>query len=294
MKQALRFRKWIYAALVAHKYVDNWLLLLLLALLNRKGVFYSKVEGCIRIEARKLLKFFVRHHSYWEEHGDAFPAVKFSSSGFIEIPYFGFSLHLPVDFPLFERGSIPPPAALKREYDVEVKDCVVLDVGAYIGDTVLYWLSKGAKKVIAIEPVPKHYKVLTVNSKDKPVVAINTAVGVRIPALPEYVGLSSYGIIRLKDFNDAQWLNVPVTQLSMLVEKYKPDVVKIDCEGCEHFCVKDFLELPKMGVKTLIIEIHNAWNKTKETLLHSLQEVLGEGKITIMSKRVITAIWNLS
>jgi len=293
LKRILRLRRRIYLALVALKHVSNWLSLLLLVLLNRRGVFYSKVEEVIHVEA-KLLKFLMRHYYYWGKIGNAFPAVKFSSNGFIEIPYFGFDLYLPVNSLFLERCIIHPPTAVKREYDVEVKDCVVLDVGAYIGDTVLYWLSKKARKVIAIEPVPEHYNVLMLNSRNKPVVTINTAVGGRVPALPGYVGSGGYGINKLKNFNDVQWLTVPVTPLSMLVEKYKPDVVKIDCEGCEHLCVKDVLRLPKMDVKTLIIEIHDTQNKTKEGLLRSLQEVLGDGRITSMAGGKITVIWNLS
>jgi len=38
-----------------------------------------------------------------------------------------------------------------------VKDRVVVDIGAYVGDSAIYFALKGAKKVIAIEPHPGAY-----------------------------------------------------------------------------------------------------------------------------------------
>jgi predicted rRNA methylase YqxC with S4 and FtsJ domains len=45
-----------------------------------------------------------------------------------------------------------------KEYPFDVKGEVVLDVGAYLGDTPLMWLYKGAISVIAVEPVPIHFQ----------------------------------------------------------------------------------------------------------------------------------------
>jgi len=47
--------------------------------------------------------------------------------------------------------------------DVDVKDAIVIDIGAYIGDTSLLFLSKGASRVYALEPVDRHYHYLLKN-----------------------------------------------------------------------------------------------------------------------------------
>jgi predicted RNA methylase len=42
---------------------------------------------------------------------------------------------------------------------------VVIDIGANIGDSPLYFVSQGAKKVIALEPCPQSYSMATLNIK---------------------------------------------------------------------------------------------------------------------------------
>lgn len=43
---------------------------------------------------------------------------------------------------------------------VDVKGGVVIDIGAYIGETALLFLSKGAYQIYAFEPVDRHYRYL--------------------------------------------------------------------------------------------------------------------------------------
>lgn len=54
---------------------------------------------------------------------------------------------------------------LRKEYPVSVESRKILDVGAYIGDTPIYWVLKGAKIVYAVEPVPEHYELLCLNAR---------------------------------------------------------------------------------------------------------------------------------
>jgi hypothetical protein len=46
-----------------------------------------------------------------------------------------------------------------------VKDRVVVDVGAFVGDSPIYFALKGARKVIAIEPHPEAYVEMLENTK---------------------------------------------------------------------------------------------------------------------------------
>lgn len=41
----------------------------------------------------------------------------------------------------------------------------VIDIGAYIGDTAIYFALKGARKVFAVEPYPYTYRLLAENIK---------------------------------------------------------------------------------------------------------------------------------
>jgi len=53
---------------------------------------------------------------------------------------------------------------LKEMYaHADVRSGIVVDVGAYIGETALLFISLGAKRVYALEPVKRHYQNLTKN-----------------------------------------------------------------------------------------------------------------------------------
>jgi FkbM family methyltransferase len=58
-----------------------------------------------------------------------------------------------------------------------VDNSIVIDIGAYIGDTALYFIHRGAKRVYAFEPVEKLYIYLlrnvARNSLEDKVIAFN-------------------------------------------------------------------------------------------------------------------------
>ncbi|MGC9072514.1 MAG: FkbM family methyltransferase, partial [Acidilobus sp.] len=135
-----------------------------------------------------------------------------------------------------------------EEYSfLDVSGKPVIDVGAYVGDTALYFVRKGASKVIALEPSPGAFKELTdnvkINGLDDRVVAINAAIGepgtVPISKEASYVRSAASHWVgepngdRPKDISGF----VKAIRLSELVKLYKVynAVLKADCEGCEYY-----------------------------------------------------------
>ena len=121
---------------------------------------------------------------------------------------------------------------------LRVKNNVVIDIGANIGDTSIYFALNGAKRVIAIEPSPYAFKNLIRNINSN---SVNNV-------LPINAGISSeIGVIKLKDeirdvtgvkaLNQAEGLEIPVFTITTLLNRYKLYgenlVLKMDCEGCE-------------------------------------------------------------
>ena len=109
---------------------------------------------------------------------------------------------------------------------VDYNDKVVLDVGADYGSTAKFLFDKGAKRVIAVESDFECFKELWkyVESESR-LTAVNLAISNR-------------------------------DDMTNLLTKYKPDIVKMDCEGCEvHLYNSDeeTIRIPKF----YIIEIHN-------------------------------------
>ncbi|MEM2260847.1 MAG: hypothetical protein QXK24_00200 [Ignisphaera sp.] len=106
----------------------------------------------------------------------------------------------------------------------------VLDIGADVGSTADYFLQKGAKKVIAVEGSEYYWSKLCDNCLNYKFSFFHVE-----PVL-----------LNIKSPEDYKYL----------IQKYLPDIVKIDCEGCE----VHLLDLDKDTVKLVreyIIEVHS-------------------------------------
>lgn len=178
--------------------------------------------------------------------------------------------------------------------NVDVRNKIVLNIGAYIGDSALYWLHEGAKKVMAIEPVPEHYEMLLLNSQGRSIIPINAAVGERVPLISKQVGLDTYGLCIPRKSMD-RYLAVPVIGLLELVANWRPQVVQMNCEGCEYAVIEEIVQLPRFGVETLILQLHERGKRhSMGNALQYLIRYLGPPEITeqIVGKNPrITCIW---
>lgn len=128
-----------------------------------------------------------------------------------------------------EDKSIPP--YLGEDYEshwgaFSFAGKTILDVGADYGSTGYFFLQKGGKKVIAVEADPSLFNQLVSNCRNYPeVIPVNLEVS------------------QPKHFKE-------------LIEKYHPDVLKADCEGCEiHLLGVD--ENVLKSVPEYLIETHD-------------------------------------
>jgi FkbM family methyltransferase len=279
---------------VARKHFVNWPELVVSAFLGRSGVFRSRGGGVISCDAKTLLRRFVRMEYVWRLYGDTLPIVRFEDDSMVIPNYFGRDFRVPLK--VGNLIATPPSFYLKQHYPFEVVDDVVLDIGAYLGDTPLMWLYKGARSVIAVEPVPLHFKYLERNVAGLPVICINTSLAVQLPYDPTKEGLISYGLWDDVD-NSLEMLNVPVVQLTELVEKYRPTVVKLNCEGCEHYVLDQMCQLPQLGVKKLSVQFHEIKGHDPYEPLSFLEKRLGksvkvgEGEIRSLSGRKVKSVF---
>jgi len=122
---------------------------------------------------------------------------------------------------------------------LDPKDEVVIDIGANIGDTPIYFCVEGARKVIALEPYSYTFKLLTEN------VNINDCTD-KIELLN--AGYGKDGLIRidenfipnpssdLKESKDGKGRPINLYSLKTLLSMFniKEAVLKMDCEGCEY------------------------------------------------------------
>jgi len=283
-----RVRSWSYAMRVGRKHVINWTELMLKAVSGQDGVFKSKAGGSIACNGKVLLRQLVRLENSWRHYGDVLGIVRFEEDSLVIPNYFGRDFRIPL-----RAEGVTPPSAFLKYYPFDVKGDVVLDVGAYLGDTPLMWLYKGARSVIAVEPVPLHFQYLERNVAGLPVICINASLAVQLPYDPNLDWSVVYGLFDIDtSITSINKLNVPVVQLIDLVKEHRPTLVKLDCEGCEHYVLEQLSQLPKFDVNKIAVEFHvRDIHQLNEELDFLKDRLEGNFKIWDMGKRVYMMYW---
>jgi len=154
--------------------------------------------------------------------------------------------------------------------DVEGKD--VVDVGANIGDTAIYFALKGAKHVYAFEPYPYSYNIAKKNIK------LNHLED-RITLLNEGCGRSGFVTIKedydntggtdLKNFKEGK--KIKIESLDEIVKRFnlKHAALKVDCEGCEYDLILNASDGALMAFDQIIIEHHYGYRNLVKRLRRS-------------------------
>lgn len=124
------------------------------------------------------------------------------------------------------------------EWDLEKDPEVIVDLGAYIGDTALYYHAMyPTAKIFAVEPSPESFARLKKHVEHiENIVPINAAVGTTDSEVSFYLGESNLGYSLLK--RDDSKCEVSVKQYTMdtLCQMYSIpsiDLLKFDIEGIE-------------------------------------------------------------
>ena len=158
------------------------------------------------------------------------------------------------------------------DYDVmNVSDRVVVDVGAFVGDSAIYFALKGAKRVIAIEPHKGAYAEMLEN------IRLNNLEGVIVPLNAGLAGKS--GKIRVESvdeeetkgtfhrFSDAG--SVEAVTLDDIVGRFgirEGAVLKMDCEGCEYEVLSAVKPETLSVFDQILIEYHNGYRLLRDIL----------------------------
>jgi len=153
----------------------------------------------------------------------------------------------------------------------------VIDVGASVGDTALYFVLNGARKVIAVEPLPNVAKCAEENLRlsgatDK-VKVINAALGSGPTSVPcDYDVSSSIGFSTLSASGPCKVPGVTLGDLLNMVDD--PYLLKMDCEGCEAQVILGPEREKLRAFEHIIFETHpHITGVSNEELLASLKEL---------------------
>ena len=125
------------------------------------------------------------------------------------------------------------------------RDAVVLDIGAYVGDSAFYMVKQGARLVYAVEPVDEFYRALEVNIRlnnlEDKVKAIHACIGELANWPPILTGSITS--------------TAPAVSLMGLANLTKANILKMDCEGCEWWVLNNEPEA-FLNFKVILVEVH--------------------------------------
>jgi len=144
---------------------------------------------------------------------------------------------------------------------LNVNGKVVIDVGAFVGDSAIYFASRGAKKVIAVEPHPDAFREMLDNIKLNNFENIVVPLNVGLASKPGKICIEKVDIEGTIDTYHRPGecdVVVPAITLGDVVSRYvinRSAVLKMDCEGCEFDVILNDYEHVRI-FKELIIEIH--------------------------------------
>ena len=126
---------------------------------------------------------------------------------------------------------------------LNVKEKSVLDIGGYVGDTAIYFIARGAKRVVLYEAYPYSYKIAKSNVDDNnladKIEVNNCAIGGEdsfIVIDPNYENNNESAAV-----SSLEGIKVPLTSLKSICDKYNINgwILKMNCEGCEYDVFKN-------------------------------------------------------
>lgn len=152
---------------------------------------------------------------------------------------------------------------------LDVQNKEVVDVGACIGDTIVWFSTNEAKRIVAFEPYPQNYECAMKTIKENQiqnVILERKGVGItKIISIPKNFNSSGYS----KLLTENNGIKTQVLSLEDIVRLYKikkDAVLKMDCESCEYDAIltarKDTLRI----FKKMMFEYHNGYLPIKKKL----------------------------
>ncbi len=166
---------------------------------------------------------------------------------------------------------------------LEPKGRDVVDVGACMGDSILWFFANNARRIIAFEPYHQNYncaKRVILENSIKNVKLERKGVGTsRIIKIPENVDSTSYTeLLPSKEGAVTQ-----IIDLDRIIREYKirdNAVLKMDCENCEYESILTAKRSTLRKFKRMMFEYHKGYLPIKKKLEEAGFKVDGNKRLS--------------
>ena len=174
----------------------------------------------------------------------------------------GFKFLLPFPHGIFELCEVFQDECYGL-FDVEGK--VVVDVGAFIGCSPIYFAGKGAEKIVAFEPNPD---IAEVARKNVQLNKLGNRIQVRPEALAANPGVRPFLVNRFlpgssalrNEVKGTMQLHVNTVSISSITHELgHVDLLKMDCEGAEYeILVAAYYDGAFTSIDQIAMEVHGS------------------------------------
>ena len=159
---------------------------------------------------------------------------------------------------------------LKEEYNfLPVSGKIVVDVGANIGDSAIYFANKGASSIIALEPFPKNYETAKKNIElnqfsNKIKLYMAGCSSKKGELVVDAKNASSQSELKKSETGT----KIPLITLEEIIKQEQIDsaILKIDCEGCEYDIILNSPDEVLKKFTHIQIEYHYGYKNLKKHL----------------------------
>lgn len=192
----------------------------------------------------------------------------------------------------------------RNDYYVELKSDspVIVDAGAYIGDTTLYFKQLyPSARVIALEPFPHSFEMLKKNVEENQLTGVELVQAALAPKTGEvslHADISGHDWFTTVSYLQSGWdkrqktKEIKVRGVTLAEVVAGPiDLLKMDIEGMEVSVLKSLVgELPR--IKNIIAEVHPVGGRLPREIFNILSQagykigVRVEGRVVEESEKV--------
>jgi FkbM family methyltransferase len=174
-----------------------------------------------------------------------------------------------------KNGDLADVFGYQEFKQLDFKDRIVLDIGASIGDSAIYFATMGARKVIAIEPFPKSFysleKNISLNECSEKIVCLNAALSKKNGEIFLDESVENSTTLMAQDLGIG--VKIKTITLQSLIKDYElaDAVLKIDCEGCEYEIFENLDYKNLKAFESIWIEYHKGLKLTNLIIIPKLE-----------------------